>query len=83
MSKMEVVTGTLINDRTVSLDKPLRLKATKVRVAIEPLRNRQRQLYRPEVISEIHAAQNARGYSPPTREEVDRWLQAERESWGE
>jgi hypothetical protein len=37
MGKPEIVTGTLINDRTVALDKPLPLQPMKVRVAIEPL----------------------------------------------
>lgn len=85
MGKMEFVTGTLINDRTVSLDEPLRLKvtATKVRVAIEPLSSAYRQPYRPEVIRKIHAAQSARGYRPPSREEVDVGLKSERESWGD
>jgi len=83
MSKTEIVTGTLINDRTVALDMPLQLKATKLRLSIEPLSPRSSQFYRPEVISKIHAAQAARGYQPPSREEVDGWLKAERESWGD
>ena len=61
MGKPEIVTGTLINDRTVALDKPLPLRPMKVRVAIEPLDETQLRLYRPEVISKIPAAQAARG----------------------
>ena len=34
-----------------------------------------------EVIAEIWKRQKARGYQPPTREEVGASLQAERESW--
>jgi hypothetical protein len=83
MGKSEIVTGTLIDDRTVALDKPLALRPMKVRVAIEPLEAKQRRAYRPEVISEIHAAQLARGHHPPSREEVDRRIQSERDSWGE
>ncbi len=33
MSKTEIVTGTLINDHMVALDKPLQLKATKVQLS--------------------------------------------------
>jgi hypothetical protein len=83
MGKPEIVTGTLIDDRTVALDKPLPLQPMKVRVAIEPLDDKQLRLYRPEVISKIHAAQAARGHRPPSREEVDRRIQSERDSWGD
>jgi Arc/MetJ family transcription regulator len=34
-----------------------------------------------EVLAEIHAAQEARGYVPRSREEVDRELDEERASW--
>lgn len=83
MSKREIVTGILIDDRTVTLDKPLRLPPTKVRLAIEPLDANQHRLYRPDVIVHIHAAQAARGYRPPTREEVDQRVQAERDGWND
>lgn len=83
MGKPEIVTGTLIDDRTVALDKPLRLRPMKVRVVIEPLDEKHPRPYRPEIISQIHAAQAARGYRPPSREEVDRRIQSERESWGD
>lgn len=55
----------------------------KVRVAIEPLDERDRRLYRPEIISKIYAAQAARSHRPPSREEVDRRIQSERDSWGD
>ena len=55
----------------------------KVRLAIEPLDEKHRRLYRPEIISKIHAAQAARGHCPPSREEVDHRIQSERESWGD
>jgi hypothetical protein len=83
MGKTEIVTGTLIDDRTVALDKPLSLRPMKVRVAIEPLDEKHRRLYCPEVIAKIYAAQAARGHRPPSREEVDRRIQSERDSWGD
>jgi hypothetical protein len=83
MGKPEIVTGTLINDRTVTLDKPLNLRPMKVSIAIEPLGEKYRRPYRPEVISQIHAAQAARGYLSPSREQVDRRILSERESWGD
>jgi len=73
MGKTEIVTGTLVDDHTVALDKPVRLRPMKVRVAIEPLDEKPK----------IHAAQAARGHCPPSREEVDHRIQSERESWGD
>jgi hypothetical protein len=83
MGKPEIVTGTLVDDRTVALDKPVLLRPMKVRVAIEPLEEKHRRLYCPEVISNIYAAQAIRGHRPPSREEVDRRIQSERDSWGD
>ena len=83
MGKPEIVTGTLIDDRTVALDKPLNLRPMKVRVTIAPLDEKRRRPYRPEVVSQIHAAQAARGYRPPSRDEVDHRLKLERDSWGD
>jgi hypothetical protein len=82
MAKSETVTGRLIDDRTVSLDKPFPLQPMKVRIAIEPLDEKPRRSYRPEVIAQIHQSQIARGHRPPSREEVDLLLQSERDSWG-
>ena len=83
MGKTEIVTGTLINDRTVALDKPVPLRLTKVRVAIEPLDEKPCRPYRPDVLTGIYAAQTARGHRPPSRDEVDRRVQSERNTWGD
>lgn len=83
MGKTEIVTGTLVDDHTVTLDKPVHLRPMKVRVAIEPLDEKHRRLYRPEIISKIYAAQAARGHRPPSRGEVDRPIRSERDSWGD
>jgi hypothetical protein len=80
MAKTEIVTGTLINDQTVALDKPVRLRPMKVRVVIEPLEEKRRP-YRPDILTDIYVAQAARGHRPPSREEVDRHIQSERDSW--
>ena len=77
-----VVTGMLTNDHTVTLDEPLPLSPMKVRIMIEPL---QPQSQRPflGIITSIRQRQHARGHRPPTREDVDAYLLAERNSWGE
>lgn len=80
MQKSYVVTGTLTDNRTVALDEALPLTTTKVRVVVEPV-PAQRQRPFAEVIAEIRTSQAARGYQPPTAEEVDAYIRAERESW--
>ena len=82
METAYITTGTLNNDQTVTLDEALPLPAMKVRLSVEPLAAAPRRSH-DEVIAEIWARQKARGHVPPTREEVDAYLQAERDSWGD
>ena len=82
MQRIYTVTGKLTDDRTVALDKPLPLAQKKVRLVVEPLSSSAPRSYR-GVMADIRARQQARGYNPPSREEVDAVLQAERESWEE
>jgi len=81
MHKTYIVTGTLTDAHTVMLDKALPLTPTKVRLVIEPLLPSSQQTYQ-DVMAEIRARQLSRGHRPPTRQEVDAYLQAERDSWG-
>ncbi len=80
MQTAYIVTGTLNDDRTVTLDEALPLAPMKVKLSVEPLTPK---LPRPhaEVIAQIRQWQKARGHVPPTREEIDAYLQAERDSW--
>jgi hypothetical protein len=80
MQTTYVVTGTLNDDRTVTLDEALLLEPMKVRLAVEPLAPKQSRPY-VEVIAEIRQQQKARGHVPATPEEVHAYLQAERHSW--
>lgn len=82
MNSAHIVTGTLTDVQTVSLDEALPLTPTKVRLVVEPLFSASPRRYQ-EVIAEIRERQRARGHRPPTREEIDAYLQAERDSWGE
>lgn len=82
MQTAYIVTGTLTDEHTLKLDEALPLAQTKVRVMVEPLAPTPKRPHS-EVIAEIREQQKARGYQPPTREEVDASLQAERESWDE
>jgi hypothetical protein len=75
-----VVTGTLSKGRLVELDETLPLTDARVRVSIEPFPAREVRPVR-EVIAEIREQQRQSGHVPPSREEVDRYLAEERESW--
>jgi hypothetical protein len=78
MININVVTGTVIDDRTVTLDESLPT-GTKVRVIVESATSQRRPVI--EVLEEIWAAQRKRGHVPPTREEVDEYIRQERDSW--
>jgi len=52
----------------------------KVRVIIEPEMPESHCSYQ-SIIAEIRKRQLNRGYKSPTREDVDSYLQAERDSW--
>jgi hypothetical protein len=81
MHNAYIVTGTLTNERTVTLDEALPLTSTKVRLVVEPLLSASQRSYQ-EIVAAIRERQGARGHRPPTTEEVDAYLQAERDSWG-
>ena len=76
MHSAYIVTGTLTDAQTVTLDEALPLTPTKVRLVVEPLLSASPRHYQ-EIITEIRERQHARGHKPPTREEVDAHLQAE------
>jgi hypothetical protein len=80
MPKPYVLTGVLKDDHTVTLDEALPLQPGRVRLTLEPLRPEPRRQYW-EVLADIRRRQKARGHQPSTQEEVDAFLQAERESW--
>jgi hypothetical protein len=80
MHKVYVVTGKLTDVHTVTLDEALPLKPVKVRLVVEPLESNSKRPYQ-EVIAEIREQQQARGHRPATREEIDRYIKMERDSW--
>ncbi|NOT62181.1 MAG: hypothetical protein HOP19_18375 [Acidobacteria bacterium] len=82
METAYVVTGTLTDHSTVTLDEALPLTPMKVRLSVEPLTPAPKRPH-DEVIAEIRERQRARGHQPRTREEIDAYLQAERDSWND
>jgi len=80
MHNAYVVTGTLTNERTVTLDEALPFPATKVRLVVEPIESVAARSYQ-EIMEAIRERQHVRGHRPPTAAEVDANLQTERNSW--
>jgi len=80
MQNVYIVTGSVADERTLKLDEALPLKDGKVRVTVEILPDELKPTLN-EVLERIHQGQRERGFVPPTREEVDAYLKAERESW--
>lgn len=82
MQQAYVVTGSLADGRTVTLDEPLPVAAGKVRVVVEVLPGEAKPRMRLEEFEKVlRERQAARGHVPRTKEEVDAYLKAERESW--
>ena len=80
MQNAYIVTGTLTNAQTVRLDEALPLTQAKVRLIVEPLLEKSERSYH-EIMSEIRKRQHDRGHQPSVKEEVDRYLQTERNNW--
>lgn len=82
MQNAYVVTGHLIDERTVALDEELPMASAQVRLVVEPVNespgngNTRRQ-----ALARIRARQQARGFVPPTATQVETYLQNERDSW--
>lgn len=82
MDDLYTVTGTLTDSSTVALDEALPLANVRVRMVVQPLPTRLKPPYE-DVMRRIRQHQQARGHKPPTKEEIDAYLRAERESWEE
>ena len=81
MQQAYVVTGSLSSGRVVELDEALPVTVAKVRVTVEVLEIPPPPPPHAEFMAKMHEEQRKRGFVPPTREEVDAYLKAERESW--
>jgi hypothetical protein len=86
MGNAMTLTGTLTDERTIRLDENLSLPKGKVRITLEPLTQETAGAKltpeeRMAVLESIWADQIARGHQPPTKEEVDAYIQGERDSW--
>ena len=80
MQQAYVVMGSVVDEQTLQLDEALPVRGARVRVVVEVLPTEGRATLK-EVLVKIHQDQRARGFIPPTREAVDTYLRAERETW--
>jgi hypothetical protein len=79
MNQAIIVTGNIIQPNTIRLDESVPFVNGKVRVIIENLGTTKRPFQ--EVLAEIRRRQRERNYKPSTKEEVDKYLSLERDSW--
>ena len=82
MQHMDVLTGRLRPDaRSLVLDEPLpQAVGKRVRTTLETIEPERPKCSHAEVLDEIHVRQRARGHVPPTKEEVDHYIEEERNS---
>ncbi len=85
MADSYTVNGTLESKRLIRLDKPVPLRAGKVKVTIRA--GAKKTVQQPKrkniavTLEAIHARQRARRHKPPTAEEVEAYVRQERENW--
>lgn len=80
MAQSYELTGVMSDDHTLTLDQPLPISGSKVRVVVEVIDAPTKPSYE-EVMEMIWARQRECGHVPPTREEVDARVNEERNSW--
>jgi hypothetical protein len=75
-----VVTGTLTDGKTLTLDEVVPLEPGRVRVVIEQLPPEPTHPPQPlqEFLEQIWERQRQRGHVPPTPEEVEAWMRESR-----
>jgi hypothetical protein len=81
MSEAYTGVGTLSDEKTVILDKPVSLPPGRVRVIVERLADEQPEDNWLDRLRTIRRALSESGYRPRTRKEIDAYLSAERDSW--
>ncbi len=80
MAQVYQVTGELTDSCHVTLDEPIPLPAGKVTVTVEQIPGASKA----DLVAferALRERQQARGHVPRTKEEIDAYLNAERDSW--
>jgi hypothetical protein len=79
MNQAIIVTGNLIEPNTIRLDESVPFANGKVRVIIENLETSKRTSLK--VLAEIRKRQQERNFKPSIKEDIDKYLTLERDSW--
>ncbi len=80
MTATFTTTGTLTDDKTLTLDTPAPQGVGRVRVTVETIAEPQ-PLNLVEFFDDLREEQQARGHVPRTREEIDAAMREERAGW--
>jgi hypothetical protein len=80
MQQAYITTGSLTDARTVALDEPLPISQGTVRVTVEVVSHQEKSDLS-SFLENLWEQQRQRGHVPPSREEVDAHVRAERDSW--
>jgi len=80
MHQAYVLTGVLADGRMLELDETLPVPNGRVRVTVEVLAEKPRMTH-DEYLAWLTQRQQQRQFVAPSREDVDEYLRAERESW--
>ncbi|MCB1191536.1 MAG: hypothetical protein H7A23_05515 [Leptospiraceae bacterium] len=74
-----IITGQLLDQKTIILDAPVNIKNQKIRITIEPIIDKKKN--RNEVLDLIRKRQKERNYISRSKEEVDKSITLEKDSW--
>ncbi len=90
MKNTYIVTGNLVDERTVTLDESLSLGASRVRLTVELLDEKLVEEQKPvdqdkleRAIKTIRERQQARNFVPPSAQSIRERMQTERDAWDE
>lgn len=81
MTQAYVLTGQLSDSRSLVLDEPVPLGDGRVQVTVQAMAKKKAKLSHDEILAGIHAGLRAAGHVPRTKEEIDRSIEDERNSW--
>jgi hypothetical protein len=84
MEQTYIVNGTVENGQIIHLDEPVPISTKRVSVIIKPAPQKS---YNGEALfawlEQLHERRNKLGIKSLTKEEIDAWIQEERDSWGD
>ncbi len=83
MSAIFTTTATTTDGRTLTLDTPAPVGTGRVFVTVQPVPSENPRRSLDEFLTALRVRQGAEGHVPMSRDEIDRQVDQERESWGD